>query len=129
MDGFTSGWNGYRQTEHRFRLPSAIKCGGGTAWLTSSLGFFLSGWSLHLCLSNAVLASGFSASAEVSRRGISLSHPHAEQRHPMKESLSAQTNSRFSMPIVYAVRAAFKGREFPNETLPVYRSSPPGLTR
>jgi hypothetical protein len=27
MDGFTSGWNGYPQTEQRFRFPSATNCG------------------------------------------------------------------------------------------------------
>jgi len=29
MDGFTSGGNGYLQTEQRFRLPSAVNCGEG----------------------------------------------------------------------------------------------------
>jgi hypothetical protein len=30
MDGFTSGANGYPQTEQRFRLPSAVNCGEGS---------------------------------------------------------------------------------------------------
>lgn len=77
-------------------------------------GFLFGGSALQIWASNAVLAFVFSASAEAPRRGISRIHLHAAQRHPMKESLSAQTNSRFSMPTVYAVRAAVQGPRIPN---------------
>ena len=32
MDGFTSCWNGYPQTEHRFMLPAATNRGGSSSF-------------------------------------------------------------------------------------------------
>jgi len=73
----------------------------------SSLGFLSRGWVLQTWASNVALASFSSASAEVPRRGISRTHPHAPQRHPVKDLVSIQRNSRFAISQVYALPAAW----------------------